>query len=151
MRNIRKMIRKILIEESKPTVVYSAVVIEKLEGIGKLDLIFSKYIENGWKKPTHYHMTIGPGKFPESLYLKGDLDKEVTLEITSIGISEKAIALGVSGYYSRNDNPHITIAFNKENGGNPEDSKVIENWGHIDNFYVTGIIREVGENNLVIK
>ena len=101
------------------------------------------------EKTSYFHMTISLGKFPESLYLRGDLNKEVTLEITSIGISNSAIALGTSGYYSKNDIPHITLAFSKY--GTPSESKEIKNWEPIDNFSVTGTIREVGEGNVVIK
>ena len=149
MEKIRLMIRKILTEELKPVVIYSAVVIEKHEDIEKIKKLIKKYvpINEGWRSPHMFHMTIGQGKFPESLYLRGDLNKEVTLTIISIGISGNAIALGTSGYYSKNDIPHITLAFQTT----PADSKEIKNWEPIDNLSVTGIIREIGENNVVIK
>lgn len=147
--DIRKKIRKIIIEGLKPTVVYSAVVFEDPAEMLKLQKLIEKYvpINEGWKKPHDFHMTIAMGKFPESLYLRGDLNKEVTLTINSIGISGNAIALGTNGYYSKNDIPHITLAFQTE----PSASKEIKNWEPIDNLSVTGIIREVGERNVVIK
>ena len=146
-----KIFSKGLNENIKPTVVYSAVVIENDSDIKKLDDIFKKYTVNGWEKPANYHLTISPGKFPETLYLRGDLNKEVELKIESIGISDKAIAVGVSGYYTRKDNPHITIAFNKAEGGKPADSDDISNWEQIDNLSVVGTIREIGEKNIVLK
>lgn len=150
MINIENIVRKIISEGVRPNVVYSAVVIEEPSEIAKIQNLVEKYvpINKGWRKPYNYHMTISLGDLPESLYLKGDLNKEVTLTINSIGISNSAIALGASGYYSRNDNPHITIAFHKHS--EPSASKEIKNWEPIDNISVTGTIREVGENNNII-
>jgi len=151
MSDIRKFIRKILFEGTKPQVAYSAVVIENTSDIQKINDIVKEYvpINKGWRKPYDYHMTIMLGKFPESLYLRGDLNKEVELKIDSIGISNNAIALGTNGYYSKNDMPHITIAFHKHS--EPAASKEIKNWKPINEFSVTGIIREVAVGNVVIK
>lgn len=149
MGNIRRLIRKILIEDSKPTVIYSAVIIEDHSELAKIQKLIKKYvpINQQWKKPHDFHMTISLGKFPESLYLRGDLNKEVTLKLTSIGISGNAIAIETSGYYSKNDIPHITLAFQTT----PSDSKEIKNWELIDNVSVTGTIREVGEGNVILR
>lgn len=150
--DIRKAIRKIIITEGlKPTVIYSAVVFDDPIEIAKIQELVNEYVpENkGWRKPHDFHMTINLGKFPESLYLRGDLNKEVTLTIDSIGISNNAIAVGTNGYYSKNDMPHITLAFSKY--GTPSESKEIKNWEPIDKISVTGTIREIGEGNVVIK
>ncbi len=147
-----KLLNKNLNENtSKPTVVYSAVVIENPTEISKLNDIVEKYvpINHGWRKPHDFHMTISMGKFPESLYLRGDLNKEVTLKIEYIGVSNNAIALSTSGYYSKNDIPHITLAF--QNNSEPAASKEIQDWKPIDNLSITGTIREIGEGNIVIK
>ena len=147
--DIKKLIEQIVEENSKPTIAYSAVVIEDSSEIAKIKKIVEQYIplNKGWKKPLDFHMTISLGKFPESLYLRGDLNKKVTLKIDTIGISANAIALGTNGYYSKNDIPHITLAFKNE----PAASKFIENWEKIDTFYVTGVIREVATGNIVLK
>lgn len=147
--DIKKLIEQIVEENSKPTIAYSAVVIEEPSEIAKIKKIVEQYIplNQGWKKPLDFHMTISLGKFPESLYLRGDLNKKVTLKIDTIGISANAIALGTNGYYSKNDIPHITLAFKNE----PAASKFIENWEKIDTFYVTGVIREVATGNVVLK
>ncbi len=149
--DIKKLIEQIVEENSKPTIAYSAVVIEDSSEIAKIKKIVEQYIplNQGWKKPLDFHMTISLGKFPESLYLRGDLNKKVTLKIDTIGISANAIALGTNGYYSKNDIPHITLAFQKYS--TPAASKFIENWEKIDTFYVTGVIREVATGNVVLK
>ena len=151
MSEIRKVIRKIVKETyERRVVLYSAVVIEDPAEEKKIKDFSEKYIPEGWSGPAHYHMTINGGPIPESLRLRGDLNKEVELTIGTIGISDKAIAFGTFGYYSKNDMPHITISFNKENGGLPADSKEIENWEPIEKFKVTGVIREIGEGNVVL-
>ena len=47
------MINKILTEELKPTVIYSAVVIEDSVEVGKIKKLIEKYVplNQGWKKP----------------------------------------------------------------------------------------------------
>lgn len=153
MNNIRKFIRKILSETYGPsTVQYSAVVIEDPVEEQKIKGLAAQYVPSaGWRIPYHYHMTIGNGPIPESLELRGDLNKEVNLTINMIGISEKAIAFGTFGYYSKNDMPHITIAFNKKYGAMPADSKSIKDWKPIDKIIVKGIVREVGFGNKVLN
>jgi predicted kinase len=89
----------------------------------------SQYIPEGWKVIAH-HMTINFGKgLPERF--KGDLGKQKTIKAIEIGISEMAIAVKVSGYYSDNKIPHITIAINP-NGGKPVMSNNITDWESLD-------------------
>lgn len=152
--NIRKIIRDILkesviVENNVP--IYAAVVIEDSSEEQKVRELAQKYVPQGWSEPAHYHMTVAQGGFPESLKLRGDLNKEVNLTINMIGVSEKAIAFGTMGYYSKNEMPHITIGFNKELGGVPADSKEIKNWKPINKIVVTGVIREIGEGNKIFK
>lgn len=58
--------------------------------------------------------------------------------VDEIGVSDKAIAVGVSGYLSRNDKQHITILFKDK----PVDSKDIKNWIKIKPFTLSGTVRE---------
>lgn len=150
--NLRKYIRNILKETYGPKVVqYSAVVIEDPTEEQKVKDLAAQYVPaEGWTIPYHYHMTIGQGPIPQSLELRGDLNKEVELTINMIGMSDKAIAFGTFGYYSRNEMPHITIAFNK-NGGMPADSKEIQDWKQINPIKVKGVVRELGVGNKVLK
>jgi hypothetical protein len=144
---LRKFIREIL-EESGIVIgqtIWSAVVIEDQTEINKItEFIKEKeYIPAGWNIPSDYHMTISLGPLPGSLRNRGDLNKPVELTLVTIGISDKAIAFGTYGYYSKNEIPHITIAFNPANGGQPKDAKSIENWTKIDNIKVSGMIRNL--------
>lgn len=151
MDKLRKIVRKIIAENLKPPVVYSGVIIEDPIEIEKINKLINQYvpINQGWRKPHNYHMTIKLGTLPQGLYLRGDLNKEVTLTLKSIGISANAIAVETFGYYSVNDIPHITLAFHKHS--EPAASKNINNWTEIEPVKVTGIIREVGEGNNIIK
>jgi hypothetical protein len=127
-----------------PTV-WSAVCIEDSSQVSIISEVIKKYkfIPEGWTTPPDYHMTISLGPLPNSLRNRGDLNKPVELTLVTIGVSDKAIAFGTYGYYSKNEIPHITIAFNKEAGGEPKDSKIIKNWTPIKNVKVSGIIRNL--------
>jgi len=70
-------------------------------------------IPSDWKSPDNYHMTITLGELSLSAKLSGVIGREVELEVISIGVSDNAIAAGVSGLFSKNENQHITLAFKK--------------------------------------
>ena len=104
-------------------------------------------IPDDWKLYAD-HMTIiyNDGKF--------DADKELTameldtklyrsqkLVINSIGISDKAIAFGVSNYETQNEHSHITIAIAP--GSKPVKSNNITDWFPIDEFSVYGSIKKI--------
>lgn len=121
-------------------VLYSAVVLDDFESKRLLNE-FKDSIPEGWKTFAH-HMTIIFGKgLPEDL--EGDLGKEVTLTVKSLGVSDKAIAVGVEGYYSNNDKPHITLAVNTSKNGKPYDSNNIEHWRGVKDFTIKGIVTEI--------
>src|ERR1035437_6956547 len=85
---------------------YSAVFIEDPKYIAVLDKIVDIVLPEDFVKVEGYHQTISLGKFPESLRLRGDLNKEVDLKIIGIGMSSKAIALKVEGFLSKNEISH---------------------------------------------
>jgi N-acetylglutamate synthase-like GNAT family acetyltransferase len=159
MDKVRKIVRQILKESEEfkkpkvdyPIVMYYAVVIEDSSEEQKIIDIANKYVPKDWNSPAHYHMTIGHGAFPSSLRIRGDFNREIELTLEMVGNSDKAIALLASGYYSKNEMPHITIGYNGSNGGAPADSNNIENWKPIDKVVVKGVIREVGEGGKILK
>jgi hypothetical protein len=123
---------------SKPKkVLYSAVVIDDISR-NMLFKAFEDVIPNDWKKIGH-HMTIAFGKGVED---ESELEKEVGLVTTHLGISDMAIAVIVDGYPSKNKIPHITMAINP-NGGKPVMSNDIKNWKPIPNLKIRGIVKNI--------
>ena len=94
-------------------------------------------IPDGWKVIAH-HMTINLGELKD----KTDLGKQVTLTVEEIGLSDMAMAVKVSGYPSKNDIPHITVAVNPD-GGKPSMSNKITKWQPIKNFKIGGVVTEI--------
>jgi hypothetical protein len=91
------------------------------------------------------HVTINMGKIYDSELL----GRIVDVKVIGIGYNDKVVALRVSTDmdidYStkRKRTPHITLAFNKEEGGKPSMSNNIENWNNFENISLKGIIQEV--------
>ena len=122
----------------KPSdVLYSAVVLDT-QSHDKLLQILDANIPNGWSKIAH-HMTIVFGK---GLKDKTELGNNVVLTATEVGLSDKAMAVKVSGYESSNETPHITVAINPD-GGKAVDSNKITNWKSIKPIQLNGIITEI--------
>lgn len=69
------------------------------------------------------------------------------LRIVSIGISEEAIAFGISNYKTQNEHSHITIAVAP--GSKPVKSNEIKNWTPILGFYVTGKIGKISKKEII--
>lgn len=118
-------------------VLYSAVV---LNANSKSDLLnrLEDQIPEGWNIIAH-HMTIVFGKPVPN---QEDLNKDVTLTVTELGLSDMAMAVKVEGYPSNNAIPHITIAVNP-NGGKPVMSNDITEWTKINPFKVVGKVTEI--------
>jgi hypothetical protein len=101
------------------------------------------YFPNTWKIYAD-HLTLGYGE--NALYgeigtfFEENKGKSIDLTIYSIGISDKAIAVGVKGNFKcGNIHPHITIA--TPFSGAPKYSNYIENWKDFkEPFVITGII-----------
>lgn len=103
-------------------------------------------VPNNWKLYGD-HMTI---VFNDGSDEKNDFANSIhefvgqkqSLEVESIGVSDKAIAFGVSGFPSKNRQPHITIAVSPES--KPVISNEIKEWKSIKYpFNVTGIVKKV--------
>lgn len=96
-----------------------------------------KYIPDGWETVAH-HMTINLGAADNPTILGA----KVSIIAYEIGISDKAIAVKVSGYPSKNSIPHVTIAVNRIAGGKPKDSNQITDWREINRIELHGTIEE---------
>lgn len=118
-------------------VLYSAVV---LDGGSRASLLarVENEIPQGWDVIAH-HMTIAFGKPVPN---QEDLDKDVTLTVTELGLSDMAMAVRVEGYPSKNDIPHITIAVNP-NGGKAVMSNDITEWIKLKPFNISGKVTEI--------
>lgn len=151
--NIRQIIReevgRVLSGKNSTNVEYTGVIIEGNE-INKFESMLYDSLENigveipdDWKRPNNYHMTITLGELSLGMKMSGAIGSPVVLTCHSIGVSDDAIAVGVSGLFSRNEIQHITVAFRVR----PADSKDIKNWIEIEPFRVTGYIREITNKN----
>ncbi len=81
--------------------------------------------DQGWKMVCH-HMTVQFNGTPE--FVKQYLGTEQKLEVTHLGVSDKAVAVRVIGFHSENKIPHVTVAVNVRGGGKPVDSNKITDW-----------------------
>lgn len=97
--------------------------------------------QNGWKSICH-HMTIKLGEMPE--YIQKYINTKQTLEITHVGVSDKAVAVRVIGFPSTNKIPHVTVAVNVREGGKPAMSNEITDWRVVsDAPKLKGTVQEV--------
>jgi hypothetical protein len=64
------------------------------------------------------------------------------LIVSELGISDKAIAVKVSGYQSNNAIPHITLFVNPITG-KPVDSNYIVNWEPCDKIILFGLATNI--------
>ena len=129
------------IQESKNKVLYSAVVLDEKSRDKLLDLMrLCVDVPADWKRLAH-HMTI---VFKEGLpeELKDDLNKDVILTVKSVGVSDDAIAVGVEGYPSTKDTPHITLALPPN--GKPVNSNYINDWRPVEEeILLNGKVSEI--------
>lgn len=144
---IRQILSELEIEQNK--ISYSAVVLD--ENSRNILLSFTKSLIPGDFEIIAHHMTICMGELPNDL--KNKINEKVELQAYEIGFSEKAIAVKVSGFYSKNEIPHITLAVNRNIGGKPFDSSKIKNWIPLDKTIdLIGFVQEIPfENKKIIS
>lgn len=118
-------------------VLYSAIVLDSDSRASLLSRVENE-IPKGWDVIAH-HMTIAFGKPVPN---QEDLDKDVTLSVTELGLSNMAMAVRVEGYPSKNEIPHITIAINP-NGGKAVMSNDITEWIKLKPFNISGKVTEI--------
>ena len=123
---------------------YSAVVLDDLSR-QKLISVFRPMIPTDWEIIAH-HMTIKLGALDEESQPKKDMEKNktITLVVEDYAVDDKVMAVGVSGYESKNIKPHITLAVNRSEGGKPMMSNQLSDWKEIKfPLKVTGKVIEV--------
>lgn len=121
-------------------VAYSAVVLDDSSRF-RLKERFKKFIPEDFEVIAN-HMTINMGEIdPE--YEKF-LGMPVRLTVEDIAMDDKVVAVGVSGFGSKNPKPHITLAVNRMAGGKPMMSNNLTNWEKIQRpLTLTGKVTEV--------
>lgn len=124
-------------EKPKSDISYSCVLLTPASHVELVQRDFPIEIPDGWKIYAH-HMTINLGELKD----KSSLGETVTLEVFAVGISDKAMAVKVRGFESKNDIPHITLAVNPD-GGKPVMSNDITKWQDVKTFFVYGEVSEI--------
>ncbi|MBC8303195.1 MAG: hypothetical protein H8E55_46495 [Pelagibacterales bacterium] len=124
---------------SQKRISYSGIILDADSKSKLLDVIPEELIER-YDDVISHHMTINMGALED----KTDLGKEVGIVATHIGRSDKALAVKVSGYPSKNRTPHVTVAVNRKKGGSPKDSNEIQEWQPLsEGVYLRGRVEEV--------
>ena len=102
---------------------------------------YKRFIPQNFEILAH-HMTINMGEIdPE--YVKY-LGMSVNLTVEEIAMDDKVVAVGVSGFYSKNPKPHITLAVNTFEGGKPKMSNNLTNWEKVKRpLTISGKVTEV--------
>lgn len=133
-------IKKILEEIDKKNS-YSAVVLDEesrkllINNLRKMGKLNDNY------EIIAHHMTINLGPLKKELADK--LGEKIKLTVHSYAEDDRVKAVGVSGFPSKNKNPHITVSVNREIGGRPKHSNELSNWNKIENFNIYGTVKEV--------
>lgn len=123
---------------------YSAIVIDN-KSRNRLVKVFWNIIPSNFEIIAH-HMTIKMGALEDGSREKQDMidEKEIHINVTDYAMDDKVIAVGVKGYPSTNEKPHITIAVNRAKGGKPYMSNKLTNWRKMGfSFDLTGKIQEI--------
>lgn len=128
---------------------YTAAVLT-IESGQKLYHFLQHKIPLGWTVNCH-HMTICLGAaVTEIQELMG---KEVELKVTGYGYSEEHQVMSVyveSELYSKNENRHITVALNKENGAKAMNSNKIVSYDRFEAITLTANIDSVLNNGMTL-
>jgi hypothetical protein len=123
---------------------YSAIVLDEASHKKLVDWAIEKFptIKREKYEVIAHHMTITMGELPS--YLQSDKGTVQSIEVSGYGNTDKVFAVRVSGYYTKNKVPHITLAVNRAKGGKPVQSNEIKNWQPLDKpFNLKGVVTEV--------
>jgi len=116
----------------KKSISYSAIVLDEESRNKLLGLV-----PEGWK-PIAHHMTIKLGPLRDSKYKVGD---KVSMNITAIGIDDRAMAVKVDVERDDDKFAHVTIAVNPD-GGKPFHSNQIKDFEKYSGK-LSGVVEEV--------
>tara|TARA_R100000315_G_scaffold62478_1_gene44277 strand:- start:2805 stop:3182 length:378 start_codon:yes stop_codon:yes gene_type:complete len=111
---------------------YSAVVLDDESRNKLLELV-----PEGWK-PIAHHMTIKLGPLRDSKYKVGD---KVSMNITAIGIDDRAMAVKVDAERDDDKFAHVTIAVSPD-GGKPFHSNQIKDFEKYSGK-LSGVVEEI--------
>lgn len=120
-------------------IAYTAIVLNE-RSKAKIIEAFKDRIPKGYRIVAD-HMTICLGRLPENQQDEIGLTKQLTVE--SFGIDDKVAAVGVTGFPSNNEHPHVTLAVNDANGGKPMMSNYLTNWEKALRIRISGVVTEV--------
>jgi len=130
-------------KEPKKIISYSGVVLDE-KSKERLIKRVEKLIPEDWKIIGD-HMTISLGEIPT--HLERYLGMKIPLDVESFAINDRVCAVGVSGFETKNRNPHITIAVNEKVGATPKESNNLENWEEFKKpLRVSGYVKEIPFN-----
>jgi len=120
--------RELLNENDVKRVSYSGVVLDDKSRSALLK-VFAPMIPEDWETIAH-HMTIKMGGLETDSQERQDMEdnKEIVLDVVDYAMDDKVLAVGVEGYNSFNQKPHITIAVNRKAGGKPVMSNYLTDW-----------------------
>jgi hypothetical protein len=125
-------------------VLYTAVVLDE-HSREKLIKYFKAIIPENFEIIAH-HMTINLGDIDPEIQPMFEKNKgiNIPLMVNDYAINDKVIAVGVSGFPSKNNKPHITIAVNRMIGATPKMSNELTDWKPLKRpFMVVGKPTEI--------
>ena len=121
---------------------YSAVVLDE-KSRQRLIEKFGEFIPEGWDVIAD-HMTINLGEIDPKYEKYLELPIQIKLSVNDIAMDDMVVAVGVTGFESKNPKPHITLAVNRRGGGKSSMSNKLSDWKKLKRpFYVTGKVKEV--------
>lgn len=124
---------------------YTAAVLTRQSAM-KLHYAVMHLIPEGWTVNCHHMTTNLGGAVPE---LKGYMGARIKLKITGVAVSHELKVMAVKvehDIYSKNKTKHITIAVDKENGGQAMKSNEITHYNMIEPLTVEAVVDTVLNN-----
>lgn len=124
---------------------YTAAILTKESG-QKLYETMKSIIPEYWTVNCH-HMTICLGEPVEAI--KSLIGKSIQIRVVGYTYSEEFQLISVkveTDVYSKNENKHITVALDKENGAQAVNSNKITSYHHLDELILTATIDSVLNN-----